>query len=140
MKISKRIIALIVISVIGAFGICGCSDNKSSSMEDVIVDKIDSANAAMNATDAATIDAACKDYYASIMSGIEKGKDLNTASIMDALNATGNYNLASKLNLMSVDSKGTIFVTGNTKYTPDTNKTALLSSPDKKGSLAELYK
>ena len=140
MKISKRIPALIVLSVIGAFCICGCSDNNSSSVEDIIVDRIDSATAAMNATNASSVDIACKNYYASIMSGVETGKDLNTASIMDALKAAGSSDLASKLYIMSVDSSGTIFVTGDSKYTPDSDKTALLSTPNKKGSLAELYK
>ena len=104
-----------------------------------VIGIINSANESQLKTDAATVDAACKDYYAEVVAGtINSGT--TTRSITDTLPAAGaapgarktaalactvngalEYagvtNLSGKLAEMSWDSEGTIFATIDSTHT-----------------------
>ena len=96
---------------------------------------INSANSSAGKTDAATVDAACKDYYALIQSGTVEGKDLSTqalkkaelnkATIKEALEYANIYNDVA-LSDMSVDKSGTIFDTESDSTRADSGKTTVL--------------
>ena len=101
-----------------------------------VIGIIDSANKSQLDSDAATIDSACKDYYAGVKSGTITNADnkadgaaapgaittvretaADACTVANAMKYAGISEQASKLGDMSVTAEGTIFRTGNNKYT-----------------------
>ena len=109
---------------------------------------INSANESSAQTDAATVDAACKDYYSVCVAGKapDEGKSkteirdfTNKATINDALDYA-NIKDSVSLGDMAVDASGTIFdAETEPNRAKDDTKTALLSKPGDEGSLKALY-
>lgn len=104
--------------------------------------------------DAATVDAACKDYYAICVAGVAPGEGTTKsekeaftakASIKDALEYANIHDYS--LENMSVDKVGTIYATDESSssgrsHEEDWNKTMLLRNNrwEEEGSLQSLYK
>ena len=155
MKKTFSALCLVLVMILSCICAAGCSDKDSGGSDssgtylDNVLDNIEKADSASVETDAATLDAACKDYYAMCVSGAVPGEGrtkseidafTEKASIKDAFEYANVLSIVGRsFDKLSVDSSGTIFVTGSSSRKASEEKTALLASYTQPGSLKALY-
>ena len=149
-----KIISAALLAVAITIPFTGCDEGSSAPSPEVSAIMIQASMSQLD-SDSAIIDSACKDYYAGVKSGTITSADskadgaaapgattktresaADSCTIGNALKYAGESELAIKLGDMSVTAEGTIFRTGNNKYTASTSVTSLSAAT----TLGTLYK
>ena len=151
MKKITRIIAAVLLAVAVTVPLAGC-DEGSSTPDASYIEMRQQAEIDFIA---AEIDSACKDYYFGVKSGTITSADNNAdgaaapgaissvrqtaadgCTIANAMKYSGTSDRASYLSQMSVTAEGTIFRTGNPKYTASSAVASISPST----TLGSMYK